>query len=326
MLIRLLAAVLMVFSVSAHAQDKVTFGLDWVAEAEYGGYYQAVANGFYAKRGLSVTIRQGGPQVNHMQLLMAGALDFNLGGGRAIEFAAEGLPYTAIAAIFQKEPAVLIAHPGVGSDDFPSLKGKPIAIGADTRNGWWRFLAAKYGYSDSQIRPYTFNLAPFLADKNLIQQGYLGSEPFLIETEAKFKPRVLLLSDGGYRGYANIITTSAKLIADKPDLAQRFIDASLEGWYSYLYGDPTPAHKIIRDTNPEMTQAMLDYGRAIMITHGIVDSGDTETMGIGAMTDARWAEFYQSMAAVGVYKPGIDLSKAYTTRFVNRRVGMELKR
>ena len=137
---------------------------------------------------------------------------------------------------------------------------------------------------------------------------------------------MLLLSDGGYRGYANIITTSAKLIAEKPDLAQRFIDASAEGWYSYLYGDPAPAHKIIRETNPEMTQAMLDYGRAIMVTHGIVDSGDSETLGIGAMTDARWKEFYQSMAAVGVYKPGIDLSKAYTTRFVNRRVGMELKR
>ena len=326
MFIRVFVAVLLLFGTAARAQDKVAFGLDWLAEAEYGGYYQAVANGFYAKRGLSVTIRQGGPQVNHMQLLMAGALDFNLGGGRAIEFAAEGLPYMAIAAIFQKEPAVLIAHPGVGSDDFPSLKGKPIAIGADTRNGWWRFLAAKYGYADSQIRPYTFNLAPFLADKTLIQQGYLGSEPFLIETEAKFKPRVLLLSDGGYRGYANIITTSAKLIADKPDIAQRFIDASIEGWYSYLYGDPAPANKIIRETNPEMTQAMLDYGRAIMKIHGIVDSGDTETMGIGAMTGARWTEFYQSMAAVGVYKPGIDLSKAYTTRVVNHKTGMEMKK
>ena len=326
MLTRFIAIAAIFFSVSARAEDKVSFGLDWLAEAEYGGYYQAVANGFYAKRGLAVTIRQGGPQVNHMQLLMAGALDFNLGGGRAIEFVAEGLPYLAVAAIFQKEAAVLIAHPGVGNDDFPSLKGKPIAIGADTRNGWWQFLAAKYGYMDSQIRPYTFNLAPFLADKNLVQQGYLGSEPFLIEKEAHFKPQVLLLSDAGYRGYANIITTSAKLIASKPDIAQRFIDASIEGWYSYLYGDPAPANRLIRAANPEMDQEMLDYGRAVMKTHGVVDSGDTATLGIGAMTDARWAEFYQSMAAVGVYKPGIDVSKAYTTRFVNRKVGMELKK
>ena len=319
-----LAALL--FGQAAQAQDKIAFGLDWLAEAEYGGYYQALATGIYKKHGLDVTIRQGGPQVNHMQLLMAGALDFNLGGGRAIEFAAEGLPYMAVAAIFQKEPAVLIAHPNSGADNFAALKGRPIAIGADTRNGWWRFLAAKYGYTDAMIRPYTFNLAPFLASRDLVQQGYLGSEPFLVEKEAKFKPQVLLLSDAGYLGYANIITTSAKMVNEKPDLVQRFIDASLEGWYSYLYGDPAPGNKLIRDANGDMPQDMLDYGRTVMKTNGIVDSGDTEKLGIGAMTDARWQAFYQSMAAVGVYKPGIDLSKAYTTKFVNKRVGIELKK
>jgi NitT/TauT family transport system substrate-binding protein len=310
----------------APAQEKVTFGLDWVAEAEYGGYYQAVATGLYAKRGLQVTIRQGGPQVNHMQLMMAGNLDFNLGGGRAIEFAAEGLPYLAIAAVFQKELAVLIAHPNVGSDTFESLKGKPVAIGADTRNGWWRYLAAKYGYTDTQIRPYTFNMAPFLANKDLIQQGYLSSEPFLIEKESGIKPRVLLLADAGYLGYANIVTTSRKLVETKPDLVQRFIDASMEGWYSYLYGDPTPGNRLIREANPEMPQDLIDFARAVMKARGIVDSGDTETLGIGAMTDARWRAFYESQVAVGIYKPGIDISRAYTTRFVNRRVGMELKK
>ena len=315
----MLAALL--FGQAAQAQDKIAFGLDWLAEAEYGGYYQALATGIYKKHGLDVTIRQGGPQVNHMQLLMAGALDFNLGGGRAIEFAAEGLPYMAVAAIFQKEPAVLLAHPNTNADSFAALKGRPIAIGADTRNGWWRFLAAKYGYTDAMIRPYTFNLAPFLASKDLVQQGYLGSEPFLIEKEAKFKPQVLLLSDAGYAGYANIITTSAKMVNEKPELVQRFIDASLEGWYSYLYGDPEPGNKLIREANGDMPQDMLDYGRAVMKTNGIVDSGDTEKLGIGAMTDARWQAFYQSMVAVGVYKAGIDLSKAYTTKFVNKRVG-----
>ncbi len=322
----LLVALVLAFAGVARAQDKVVFGLDWLAEAEYGGYYQALAAGIYKKHGLEVTIREGGPQVNHMQLLMAGKLDFNLGGGRAIEFAAEGLPYLAVAAIFQKEPAVLIAHPNTGANNFAALKGRPIAIGADTRNGWWRFLAAKYGYTDAMIRPYTFNLAPFLASKDLVQQGYLGSEPFLIEKEAHFKPTVLLLADGGYQGYANIITTSAKLVAEKPDLVQRFIDASIEGWYSYLYGDPTPGNGLIRAANPEMTQDMLDYGRMVMKTHGVVDSGDTEKLGIGAMTDARWQGFYQSMQAIGVYKPGINLSKAYTTRFVDKRVGIDLKK
>ena len=308
------------------AQERITFGLDWVAEAEYGGYYQAVANGFYAKRGLQVTIRQGGPQVNHMQLMMAGNLDFNLSGGRAIEFAAEGLPYLAVAAVFQKELAVLIAHPNVGSDTFESLKGKPVAIGADTRNGWWRFLAAKYGYSDSQIRPYTFNMAPFLTNTAWVQQGYLSSEPYLIQKESGIVPKVLMVADAGYLGYANIVTTSRKLVDTRPELVQRFIDASMEGWYSYLYGDPAPGDKLIREANPEMPQDLIDFARGVMKARGIVDSGDAETMGIGAMTDARWQAFYASNVAVGVHKPGIDISKGYTTRFVNKRVGMELKK
>lgn len=308
------------------ADDAISFGLDWLAEAEYGGYYQALATGLYAQRGLAVTIRQGGPQVNQMQLMMAGRLDFNLGGGRAIEFVQQHLPFIAVAAMFQKDPSVLIAHPGEGNDTFAALKGKPILIGADTRAGWWRFLAAKYGYTDGQIRTYTFNLQPFLANRALVQQGYLGSEPFAIEQATHEKPVVLLLADAGYAGYANIVTTSTKLVTEKPDVVQRFINASVEGWYSYLYGDPAPANKLIRRENPEMTDALLAYGRDVMKTHGIVDSGDALKLGIGAMTDARWQAFYQSMADVGVYPKGLDVTKAYTLRFVDRRVGMELKK
>ena len=325
---RRLAALLclLLSATAAHAQDKITFGLDWLAEAEYGGYYQALATGIYARHGLTVTIRQGGPQVNQMQLMMAGRLDFNLGGGRAIEFVQQNLPFVAVAAMFQKDPSVLIAHPGQGDDSFSALKGKPILIAADARSGWWRFLAAKYGYTDAQIRPYTFNLQPFLADKTLVQEGYLGSEPFAIEQATHIKPVVLLLADAGYAGYANIVTTSVKLVTEKPDVVQRFIDASIEGWYSYLYGDPSPANKLIKQDNPEMTDALLQYGRDVMKTHGIVDSGDALKLGIGAMTDARWAEFYHSMADVGVYPKGLDVTKAYTLRFVDKRVGVELKK
>src|SRR6516225_2194983 len=168
---------LLVGTTAAHAEDAISFGLDWVAEAEYGGYYQALATGLYARHGLKVTIRQGGPQVNQMQLMMAGRLDFNLGGGRAIEFVQQNLPFVAIAAIFQKDPSVLIAHPGQGNDSFEALKDKPILIGADTRITSWVFLKGKFGYTDDQIRPYTFSVAPFLADPKAIQQGYLSSEP-----------------------------------------------------------------------------------------------------------------------------------------------------
>jgi len=324
---RLFAALLALLAsaTAARAEDAVSFGLDWVAEAEYGGYYQALATGLYQKHGLKVTIRQGGPQVNQMQLMMAGRLDFNLGGGRAIEFVQQNLPFVAIAAIFQKDPSVLIAHPGQGNDSFEALKGKPILIGADTRASWWRFLAGKYGYSDSQIRPYTFNMQPFLADKKLVQQGYLGSEPFSIEQAAHFKPVVLMLADAGYAGYANIVTTSRKMVAEHPDIVQRFIDASIEGWYSYLYGDPTPANKLIKQDNPEMPDALIAYGHDIMKTRGIVDSGAALRLGIGAMTDERWARFYKSMADVGVYPKGLDVKQAYTLQFVDKRVGMDLK-
>ena len=326
---RRLAAILCLLFVSgvAHANDKVTFGLDWKAEAEYGGYYQAVATGIYAKHGLDVTIQQGGPQVNHTQLLLAGRLDFNISSNSflALNFAKENIPFRAVAGMFQKDPSVLIAHPGEGNDSFPALKGKPIMISADTRVGWWTFLKAKYGYSDSQIRPYTFNLAPFLANKAAIQQGYLGSEPFSIKQAAHFDPVVLLIADAGFKGYASMIATSDKKIEQQPDLVKRFVDASIEGWYSYLYGDPAPGNALIKQANPEMNDALIAYGISSLKTHGILDSGDALKSGIGAMTDQRWAEFYQSTVAAGVYPKGLDVKKAYTLQFVNHNVGMDLK-
>src|ERR1700722_4382656 len=321
-----LAVSLTMHAANGNAEDQVCFGIDWRAEAEYGGYYQAVASGIYAKHGLAVTIREGSPQANQMQLMMAGRLDFNLGGGRAIEFVENKLPYVAIAAIFQKDPAVLIAHPGQGDDSFEQLKGKPIEIAPDARQSWWRFLAAKYGYSDAQTKLYTFNMAPFLADKTAIQQGYLGSEPFVIKQKGGFDPVVLLVADAGYLGYGNIITTSRKMIEEKRDVVQRFVDASIEGWYSYLYDDPSPANREIKAANPEMTDDLLAYGRNVMIQHGIVDSGDALKLGIGAMTQQRWNEFYRGMVAVGVYHPGIDVDRAYVTDFVDRRVGVATKK
>lgn len=326
-MMRWLAVVLSVLLMSgaARAQDKVTFGLDWKAEAEYGGYYQALATGLYAKNGLDVTIRQGGPQVNHTQLLLAGRLDFNIASNSflALNFVKENIPFRAVAAMFQKDPAVLIAHPGVGNDNFAALKGKPIMISGDTRVGWWNFLKAKFGYSDSQIRPYTFNLGPFLANKNAIQQGYLGSEPFSIKEQAHIDPVVMLVADAGFKGYASLIATSDKMIKERPDLVQRFLDASIQGWYSYLYGDPTPGNKLIKEANPEMTDALIAYGIKAMKDNGILTSGDAAKLGIGAMSPQRWADFYKASADEGIYPKGLDVSKAYTLQFVNKKVGMD---
>jgi NitT/TauT family transport system substrate-binding protein len=306
------------------AADKVSFGLDWKAEAEYGGYYQALASGIYAKHGLDVSIQQGGPQVNHTQLLLAGRLDFNICSNAflALNFVKENIPFRTVASIFQKDPAVLIAHPGEGNDSFAALKGKPIMISSDTRVGWWNFLRAKFGYSDSQIRPYTFNLAPFLADKKAIQQGVLGSEPFSIKQAAGFDPVVLLVADAGFQGYASLIATSDKNIAERPDLVQRFVDASIEGWYSYLNGDPTPGNTLIKKDNPEMTDALIAYGRDAIKKNGILTSGEAATNGIGAMNAARWQSFYASTQSEGLYPAGLDVSRAYTLAFINHKVGL----
>jgi NitT/TauT family transport system substrate-binding protein len=318
---------LAVTGAGARALDRVTLGTDWKAEAEHGGYYQALATGIYQKHGIEIVLRQGGPQINQSQLLAAGRIDFAISSNSFIplNFAKNGIPVVAVASLFQKDPAVLIAHKGVGNDSLAALKGKPIMVGGDTRVGWWLFLKAKYGYTDDQIRTYNFNIAPFIANKNAVQQGYLTSEPHLIE-KADGAPNVFLIADAGYASYASLLTVSQKLIDEKPDLVQRFVDASIEGWYSYVYGDPGPANTLIKKDNPEENDDLLDYAVAKMKEYGIVDSGDSAEKGIGAMTDARWSSFFDMMSGEGLYPKAMDYKKAYTLHFVNKRVGMELKK
>jgi len=310
--------------VAAARAETITFGTDWKAEAEHGGYYQAIATGIYKKYGLDVELRQGGPQVNHAQLLAAGVLDFNLASNSfgPLNFAQQNIPMVAVAAMFQKDPSVLIAHPGEGNDSFAALKGKPVMISGDTRTGWWLFLKQKFGYTDDQIRPYNFSSAPFLADNKAIQQGYLSSEPYTIE-KAGVKPVVLLLADAGYASYGSIIQCSLKLATEKPDLVQRFVNASIEGWYSYLNGDPSPGNALIKKDNPEENDELIAYGVVKIREHGIVDSGDAKTMGIGAMTDARWADFFDTMSKAGLYPAGMNYKQAYTLQFVDKKVGMK---
>jgi NitT/TauT family transport system substrate-binding protein len=307
------------FSHACLAADTVTLGTDWRAQAEHGGYYQAVATGLYAKAGLEVIIRQGGPQVNHSQLLAAGRLDFSAVPNSFIplNFAQQNVPVVAVAAIFQKDPAVLISHAGQGNDHLGDLKGKKIMISPDTRIGFWRFLKSKYGYSDNQIAPYTFNLAPFLSDPSAIQQGLLSSEPFQIERAGK-KPVVMLLADAGYASYSSVIMTSRERTEKQADLVQRFVDASIAGWISYLTGDASPANALIKKDNPDMTDELLAFGRGKLIEHGMILSGDAQAQGVGIMSDARWRAFFDVMAADGLYPRTMDFRKAYTTAFVGK--------
>ena len=309
----------------SQAPDKVTLGTSWKAQAEHGGFYQALATGLYKKNGLDVTIRMGGPQVRYTQILAAGQIEFSMGESfTALSYAKENIPLCCIASPFQKDVRVLLSHPGQGNDSLPALKGKPILVAGSSRATYWQYLKTKYGYTEEQARPYTFSLAPFLADKSLTQQGYVTSEPFQME-KVGVKPVIHLLADDGYANYANTLETSWKLVQEKPDMVQRFVNASIEGWYSYIYKDPTPGNEIIKKDNPEMTDDLIAYAIRTMKQYAIIDSGDSLKLGIGAMTDAKWKAFQQALAPTGMYPADLDLSKAYTLQFINKGHGLNLK-
>ena len=323
---RCLLLLITLFATPAVALDKVTFATNWLAQAEHGGFYQAVADGTYAKYGLDVRIVQGGPQANNRMLLVAGSADFYMGVNMITAFDAvrENVPLLVVAAMFQKDPIVLISHPGVGLDRFEDLpKAKTYFIAKDNLVSAFQWLKQAYGFKEEKIKPYTFNPAPFIADKHSIQQGYATSEPFAIETVAGFKPNVFLLADHGYDTYSTTIEARADTVAKKPDLVQRFVDASIVGWRNYLHGDNAAANALIKRDNPEITDAQLAYSIEKMKAYGIVESGDTPTLGIGAMTDARMKSFFDKMVAAGLFSASLDWRKAYTLAFVNKRVGLD---
>jgi NitT/TauT family transport system substrate-binding protein len=303
----------------------ITFVTDWKAQAEHGGFYQALAEGLYAARGLDVTIMSGGASVNVPQLLAGGAADFGMGSNNFIplNMVREGVKFKAVMAVFQKDPQVLITHPRDDVKSIADMKGKPILIGDASTVTFWPWLRAKFGFTDTQIRKYTFNLAPFLVDENAIQEGYLTSEPYLIEREGHFQPRVFPLADAGYPGYANMVLVPDRFIEEQPEIVQAFVDASIEGWMHYLYGDPSPANALIRRDNPEMSDEVIAQAIAKMRDYGLALSGDAMNSGLGAMTDARWQEFYTAMQDQGVYPPFFPYTDAYTLAFVNKGHGLD---
>jgi NitT/TauT family transport system substrate-binding protein len=312
---------------SSQTLDKVSFGTNWVAEAEHGGFYQALADGTYRKYGLDVTIVPGGPQVNNRILLAVGKLDFFMSANTLQSFDAveQKVPTIAIAAMFQKDPQVLIAHPDTGVEKFEDLRGLTLFISKEGIASYFQWLKADHKFSEAKVKPYTFNAQPFLADKMSAMQGYVTSEPFQIEKQGRFKPKVFLLADYGFNTYSTLIETRIALAEDKPDLVQRFVDASIVGWYHYLYGDNSAGNALIKKQNPEMTDELLAYSVAKMKEYGIVDSGDTLRLGIGAITDAHMASFFDKMVRARVVKPTVDFRKSYSLRFVNKMVGLELR-
>ncbi len=305
---------------------KITFVTDWKAEAEHGGYYEAIAEGLYKKHGLDVTLIQGGPSVNVPQMIAAGSADFGIGSNAFIVMntAVQNAPMKAVMAIFQKDPQVLITHPRDDVKSLADMKGKPIMVSDATVSSLWEWLKSKYNFDDKQIRKYTFNLAPFLADPKAIQEGYLTSEPYSIEKEGGFKPQVFLLADDGYSGYGNMVLANNKWIEQKPAVVQAFVDATIEGWRDFLYGDSAPAAALIKKDNPEMTDDVIAQAIDKMKSYGVVMSGDAATLGIGAMNEDRWMDFYNTMTYQHVFPLDVSWHDAFTLQFVNGGHGLPL--
>ena len=312
------------------AQEKVVFATNWKAQAGHGGFYQALADGTYKKYGLDVDIQQGGPQVNNRPLLATGKIDFLMTGNLLLTFdnVKNGVPTTVVAAIFQKDPQAIFAHPGQGYDKFSDLTKAPTAfISKDGQFSFWQWMKSEHGFRDEQLKPYTFNLGPFLADKKSVQQGYSISEPISIKAQAGFDPVVHLLADNGFSTYSTTIETRLDMVRTKPETVRKFVEASILGWYNYLYGDNKAANELIKKANPEATDAGIQGSIDLMKKLGIVDSGDAQTRGIGTMSEARIKDFYDKMVKAGLFKPGeVDLSKVATTQFVNKGVGLDVRK
>src|SRR6476659_691646 len=296
--------------VPARAQtlDKVSFGTNWVAEAEHGGFFQAVADGTYKKYGLDVTIVPGGPNTHTRILLPAGKIDFSMAANTLQSFDAvtNNVPVVAVAAIFQKDPQVFLTHPEVKNAKLEDLKPLTLFVSKEAVATYFQWLKSEYGFSESKVKPYTFNSQPFIVNKQSAMQGYVTSEPYAVEKAASFRPNVTLLADYGFNSYSTQIETRTEIVDKKPDLVQRFVDASVIGWYNYLYGDNKPANAMIKLLNPEMTDELLGYSVSKMKQYGIVDSGDSLKDGIGAMNDARIANFFAKMVRAGVVRRDID--------------------
>ncbi|MGB3833246.1 MAG: ABC transporter substrate-binding protein [Mesorhizobium sp.] len=314
---------------AATANEKVVFGTNWLAQAEHGGFYQAMLDGTYSACGLDVTIMPGGPQVSGRPLLLAGKIDFYMGGNmlQAFDAVQQDIPLRVVAATFQKDPQVMMSHPGQGLDKWEDLpNAEQYIVGDEGAQSFLLWMTAEYGFDPAKRVPYTFNPAPFIANPKSIQQGYVTSEPYAVEKEGGFQPNVFLLADNGFNAYATTIEAMQETIDKRPEVVQCFVDGSAKGWYNYLYGDNAAANAAIKKDNPDITDEQIAFSIAQMKKYGIVDSGDAEKLGIGTMSDERIASFYDKMVKAKAIPVGIDVKKAYTLVFVNKGVGLDLKK
>ncbi len=328
MMTRILAALAAALAAGgALAADKVVFATNWLAQGGHGGFYQALADGTYEKHGLDVEIQMGGPQMNNRPQLPAGKIDFLMTGNLllSIDNVRNGIPTVVVASYFEKDPQVLIAHKGQ-YDGWEDLVNAPeILISKDGQFSFWQWMKAEHGFRDESLRPYGNNLAQFLNDEKMVQQGYAIAEP-IYAAEAGAEVDTFVLADYGWNTYSTTVETRAELVESDPGLVQRFIDASTIGWYNYLYGDNAAGNAAIIAANPDQSPEKLAKEVAQMKALGIIDSGYQLEAGIGAIDLQRVKAFHDLAVETGIIEAGsVDVGMVATDRFVNKKVGMELR-
>jgi len=299
---------------------EITFATDWKAQAEQGGFYQALAAGLYEKKGLKVKIIQGSSNVNVPRLIASNAIEFGIGSNSFIplNMVANKIPGKAVMAIFQKDPQIIMTHPENDIRNLEDMRDLPIMISDASIGAFWLWLKSKYGFTDSQIRKKTFSLAPFLSNKSSIQQGYLTSEPFLVEKEADFAPRVFLLADYGYPSYGAMVLASSEVITNNPEIVKAFVNASIEGWRQYIYEDPSLGNELIMLENNEMKEDILLQAIKKIRNYELVSNEISKGLDIGLMTDIKWESFFETMASNGVYEKNLKWRESFTLDFINK--------
>ena len=299
---------------------EITFATDWKAQAEQGGFYQALAAGLYEKNGLKVKIIQGSANVNVPRLIASNSVEFGIGSNSFIplNMVANKIPGKAVMAIFQKDPQIIMTHPDSDIRNLKDMRDLPIMISDASIGAFWLWLKSKYDFTDNQIRKKTFSLAPFLSNKSSIQQGYLTSEPFLVEREAGFTPRVFLLADYGYPSYGAMVLASSNVLKNNPEIVRAFVDASIEGWRQYIYDDPTLGNELIMLENNEMKEDILLQAIKKIRNYDLVSNEISKGLDIGLMTDIKWESFFKTMSINGVYEKDLEWRESFTLDFINK--------
>ncbi|HWL16351.1 MAG TPA: ABC transporter substrate-binding protein [Opitutus sp.] len=300
---------------AAAAPFKITVQLDWVAEPEHGGFYQAQARGFFADEGLDVTLVPGGPNALVMPKVATGQADVGQADStNTLLQQAEGLPVVQFAAVFQDDPSGLLVNADSSVRRFEDLDGKTIIARPE-----WAFLPylkKKYNVRFS-IVPQNFSVSAFLGNKEAIQQGYYIAEPYHIVKAGGKEPRFLSTWDAGFRAYA-VLVTSRKFAREHPEQLRAFVRAYIRGWRDYLEGDPTPAHEALKKANPSNTDEFMMASRQLILDGKLVTGRDADggASQIGRLDPARYAKQIEQLEELGILKKNkVTAATAITTEF-----------